>query len=124
VASLLHAEDRQGSPGKTSDQAVEEKQIFRRGPIRIQRVEFLNDQGDPVSVFRRWAGMTIRVWYRCEGSIPDETLGLALAINRKSDLICLCHFNTVNVLRDAEVATYAEAPFRKRPAQTGYIEAQ
>ena len=67
--------------------------------------------------------MTIRVWYRCDGEIPHETLGLALGIHRVEDMLRVSHFSTSFLIHDAEIENYEHALFRKRPGLTGYIEA-
>jgi ABC-type polysaccharide/polyol phosphate transport system ATPase subunit len=103
--------------------ATEEKTVYRRGPIFIDRVEFLDHTGRPGTAFRRWDAMTVRVWYRCDGEIPHETLGLALGIHRAEDMLRVSHFSTGFMTRDAEIENYEHALFRKRPGATGYIEA-
>src|SRR5262245_10468783 len=100
-----------------------EKTVYRRGPIFIDRVEFLDSTGLPGTVFRRWDAMTIRVWYRCAGELPHETLGLALGIHRVADMLRVSHFSTGFVAHDDELENYEHVPFRKRPGATGYIEA-
>lgn len=102
---------------------AESKTVYRRGPVFIDRVEFLDGVGRPATAFRRWEAITIRVWYYCEGEPPHETLGLALGIHRMGDMLRISHFSTSAVARDDELATYNQAPFRKPPGQTGYIEA-
>jgi ABC-type polysaccharide/polyol phosphate transport system ATPase subunit len=98
-------------------------QIFRQGPIVIDRVELLDGSMKPAAAFRFWEPMTIRVWYRCEGDIPSETLGLAVAVNRESDMLCVMHANTTNSPKYDEMPNYDAAPHRIRAGTTGYIEA-
>jgi ABC-type polysaccharide/polyol phosphate transport system ATPase subunit len=102
-----------------NDQCV----IYRRGPLRIDQVELLDARGRLSTTFKVWEPMTIRVWYSCADELPQETLGLALAINRRSDLMCVMQANTQNARTDDEVMRYADAPFRTRPGRQGMIEA-
>ncbi len=98
--------------------------VYRRGPVTIVRVEFLDKNGKDTRAFRIWESMTIRVWYRCDpDKIPEETLGLAIGINRQSDMISLSQFSTCNVRRDAEMKTYDQSPYRLKASTEGYVEA-
>jgi ABC-type polysaccharide/polyol phosphate transport system ATPase subunit len=96
--------------------------VFRRGPVFVDRVQILDASGREANTFRTWDKVTVRVWYHCEGQIPKETLGIALALNRESDLLCVCQLNTCNVLRDEELAVYDQAPYRKPAGRSGYIQ--
>lgn len=100
------------------------KTVFRRGPVRIDRVELLGRDDKPTSVFCVGDPMTIRVWYHVEGPIPEETLGLAFAVNRKADLLCVLQHNTHNYQSAHDGADYDKAPFRKPAARTGCFEAR
>lgn len=71
-------------------------EIFRRGPIVIEKVLFLNAEGQPTNVFRTWDPWRIEVHYACEGELPEEPLGLAMTIERESDLLRMAQFNTCN----------------------------
>ena len=97
--------------------------IYRRGPARIERVHFLDPKGQKTFIFRRWEPMTVRVCYSCENEIPEETLGLAIAINRAADLLPIAQFGTGNVIRDADAHEYDRAPFRKKAGRRGFIQA-
>ncbi len=98
--------------------------LFRRGPVKIERVEFLDEHDAVATAFRVWEAMTIRVWYSCEGESPAETLGLAIGFHRESDLSPICQFSTGRVTRDAELTAYDDAAFRRRAADKGFIEAR
>jgi ABC-type polysaccharide/polyol phosphate transport system ATPase subunit len=98
--------------------------VYKRGPIRISSVQFLDGDLREAPAFRRWESLTIRVWYECDGEPPSETLGLAVGFHRESDLSPICQFSTARVTRDSEIAAYESAPFRTRPSRTGYIEAR
>lgn len=98
--------------------------VFKRGPVVIDRVEFLDETGAASRVFRIWASAIIRVWYHCDGSPPPETLGLAIGFHREHDLVPICQFSTARVTRDADLAAYEQAPFRKPAGANGYIEAR
>jgi ABC-type polysaccharide/polyol phosphate transport system ATPase subunit len=97
---------------------------FKRGPIFVDRVEILNRYEEETTVFCTWDAMIVRVWYRLHGEIPEGTLGLAMAINRETDLECVNQFSTCNVLRDEQLETYDEAPFRITAAESGFMEAR
>ncbi len=96
--------------------------VFKRGPVYIDRVEFLDANDVPIQAVRFWDSLKIRVWYSCEGEIPEESLGIAYGIERESDLALICQFNTVNVLRDEDLSTYHEQPYRKKGGRKGYID--
>lgn len=98
--------------------------IFRQGPVVIEHVELLDNAGKPSQAFRFWDVLRIRVWYRCQGPIPEETLGMALTISRAGDLLPVLQGNTCNVRRDCEFASYRQAPFRRRAGRRGYLEAR
>ena len=98
--------------------------IFRRGPVMIESVQFLDDAGVESSVFRIWESMTIRVRYACDGPSPPETLGLAIGFHREADMSPICQFSTARVTRDAELGNYEAAPFRLRAGDRGHIEAR
>jgi ABC-type polysaccharide/polyol phosphate transport system ATPase subunit len=96
--------------------------VYRRGPIYIDEVEFLDIYGRYSNVFRRWESMTIRVHYHCEGNLPTDLLNLAIGIHRMRDGLRISHFSVGWVTRDEDLLDYKEAPFRKMPARKGYIE--
>jgi lipopolysaccharide transport system ATP-binding protein len=97
--------------------------VFRRGPVVIESVAFVDANGAESTVFRMWESLAIRVRYRCDSSPPKDTLGLAIGFHRESDMVPICQFSTARVSRDAELAEYDRAPFRKRAAPRGCIEA-
>ncbi|MCP3902001.1 MAG: ABC transporter ATP-binding protein [Planctomycetes bacterium] len=97
--------------------------VFRQGPIVIDEIEFLDEAGNASHIFRFWESLRIRVWYHCEGAIPEETLGMGVTFVRESDWTNVMQFNTTNVLRDADFADYDKAPYRQQAGRTGYIEA-
>ena len=97
--------------------------VYRRGPIVIDSVEFVDAAGSPSFVFRTWDTMTIRVKYTCEGPIPEQTLGMAVGFHREQDLSPICQFSTARVTTDQELPGYAESPFRRVAGSAGVIEA-
>ncbi|MHC4910925.1 MAG: ABC transporter ATP-binding protein, partial [Planctomycetota bacterium] len=98
-------------------------QVFRQGPVFIDAVELLDSDGNKTEAFRFWDSMTVRVHYRCEGEPPEDTLGMAIAVNRESDWLCVLHCNTTNVRRDEDFARYDHEAFRTRASRRGTIEA-
>ena len=101
----------------------EPQKVFRRGPVVIDKVEFIDEDGKPSRIFMTDRSMTIRVHYSCKGKLPEDTLGLAIGIQREADLELICQFSTCNVRRDEELRNYDEASFRTRPGKKGTIEA-
>lgn len=102
----------------------QQRSVFRRGPVRIERVEFLDGKGESVRVFGVGDSLTVRVHYSCDGELPDESLGLALALNRQSDLQSVFAISTHTPMNPDDLAEYDTATFRRRPANTGVIEAR
>ena len=98
--------------------------VFRRGPIRIRQVDFIDENGRAAAVFKHFGSMTIRVSYECDGPMPTESLGMALAINKPGDLTPVNQFNTHCYRTDDDVVHYHQAPFRTPPAAQGVFEAQ
>jgi ABC-type polysaccharide/polyol phosphate transport system ATPase subunit len=109
--------------GFAVESATPPRTVFRRGPVEIVSVEFLDSDGVPSAVFRIWEVMRIRVVYRCVGGPPSDTLGLAVGFYRESDMSPICQFSTARVTRDADVASYDGAPFRLHAGASGCIEA-
>lgn len=98
--------------------------VFKRGPVEIERVELLNGEGRGAEALRTWDALVVRVHYRCPQAVPVETLGMALALNRRSDLMSLCQFSTANVRKDSDHGHYHQAEFRRQAGEKGVIEAR
>src|SRR5262249_8732300 len=103
--------------------APEECVIYRRGPMRIRCVGLFDEKGRATTGFKQGGAMKVRGWYACEGPLPPETLGLAMAGNQRSDLMCVNQFNTHCYRTADEVQHYGNAPFRLRPGTEGVFEA-
>ena len=112
------------APGKGTVGADDPQEIFRSGPVIIESVQFLDAGGNATNQFSMFDPLRIRVWYRCEGDLPRDTLGLAVAISREHDLLLVSNFSTNNVKTDEELGDYDSAPFRRRPGRSGYVEAK
>ncbi|MBN9439526.1 ABC transporter ATP-binding protein [Bosea sp. (in: a-proteobacteria)] len=98
--------------------------IFRRGPVVIDKVEFLTKGGRAAGALHCRDPLTIRVHYSCEHPEKlDETLGLAIGIERRPDMLLAAQLSTVNPARDEELRDYTKAPFRSKAGRTGVIEA-
>jgi lipopolysaccharide transport system ATP-binding protein len=109
------------SPSREAPQGLTpDTPVFKRGPVFITNVAFLDSARKLTTTFRRWQPMTIEIAYRCEDKV-DETLGLAIAINRKVGLESISQFSTANVLTDSEYATYENVPFRILPGAIGTL---
>lgn len=100
------------------------RRVFRNGPVSITEVKLLDGEGRETNIFRTWEALVIRVYYECPDDIPEETLGLAVAINRKYGLDLICNFSTCFTNADEELLHYEDAPFRQQPGRKGYIEAR
>lgn len=90
--------------------------------VSIAKVVFSDGSGEAREVFRTWDFMRIDVYYFCHNQIPDETLGLYIAIERESDLVLIAQFSTV-LPAGIETHPYADAPFRRKPSKAGVISA-
>jgi ABC-type polysaccharide/polyol phosphate transport system ATPase subunit len=86
--------------------------IFRQGPVVIDRVRFLGPDDTPRYVFRTWEDVVIAVDYHCDGVIPDESIGIAIGIERAVDLLLVAQFSTCAPAGN-ETGAYDEAPFRQ-----------
>jgi len=98
--------------------------VFRAGPVIIERVELLNQHGQATRLFSPWDSLVIRAHYRCDGEIPDDTLGMAMSLNRKADLLAICHGSSANPDSYEDTAHYNRVPFRKKPSHAGVMEAR
>ena len=98
--------------------------VFQGSPVRIDRVAFVDEEGNESAAFRMWESLRIRVHYSCPGEIPEPTLGMAVAINREHDLLSVCQFSTARVTRDTELRDYDGAPYRRRAGRSGVLEAR
>jgi ABC-type polysaccharide/polyol phosphate transport system ATPase subunit/SAM-dependent methyltransferase len=99
------------------------KRIYRAGPICIERVELLNGRGEQTTQFSTFDNFIVRVHYRCDGPPPRETLGMALALNRKHDLLGVSQCYTQNLGPREDLKSYNYAPYRVRAGERGTIEA-
>lgn len=98
------------------------KRIYRAGPICIERVELLNGLGEQTTEFGTFDNFTVRVYYRCDGPPPRETLGMAVALNRKHDLLGISQCYTQNLGPRENLKSYHFAPHRLRAGPRGTIE--
>jgi ABC-type polysaccharide/polyol phosphate transport system ATPase subunit len=98
--------------------------VFRKGPVHIDKVRIHNGDSIHRSVIRTWEELVIEVEYSCnEDDLPVETLGLAIGIERESDLTLISQFSTVNYAGN-ETMPYREAPFRTHAGKKGIIRAR
>lgn len=88
------------------------QRLFRRGPVFIDQVELLNHLGEPSVSLTALHPFSIKVRYHVQGDIPEETLGIALAINQETDLMPVAQFFTQNIRCDETRETYRESPWR------------
>jgi lipopolysaccharide transport system ATP-binding protein len=98
--------------------------VFRKGPVHIDKVRIHNGDKIHRNVIRTWEDLVIEVEYSCnEDDLPIETLGLAIGIERESDLTLISQFSTANYAGN-ETVPYREAPFRTHAGTRGIIRAR
>lgn len=81
---------------QSSGEPNREVEIFRKGPVVIEKVQFIDGAGSPANIFRTWDPWSLQVFYRCEGPVPDQPLGIAITIEREHDLLRIAQINTSN----------------------------
>ena len=96
-------------------------QVFKNGPVEIDKLQLFDDEGNETAAFEASGSLTVRATYRCEGEPPAETLGIAIALNRKHDLLPVAQCSTIHFSGQGAEA-YDEAPYRLRASRTGVIE--
>jgi lipopolysaccharide transport system ATP-binding protein len=110
------------TPEKAADDTRSTVRVYRRGPIQIERVVFSKGDGTPAPVIQTFDDLRIDVHYRCDGPLPDQTLGIGIGIERERDMVLVAQFNTVNPAGNETVA-YDDAPFRILPGKKGIVSA-
>lgn len=80
----------------------ERQPIFRKGPVILDSVEFLDAHMKRQHIFRTWDELNIVVQYHVEGDIPADDLAIAFGIEREKDLVLVAQFGTANPCGDAE----------------------
>src|SRR5262249_56813092 len=93
------------------------KYVFRRGPIFIDSVTMLDHAGNPSTRLTTVRPFSLRIAYHCKGALPEETLGVALAINRLSDLESVLQWYTQFIRPDETRETFGLASYRVKPAR-------
>lgn len=115
--------DKSQTIAQAEAQADAPVKVFRKGPVVIDRVRFYGADGRPRTTFRTWEELTIEIEYSCSPDyIPVETLGLAIAFERESDLVLIAQFNTVNYAGN-ETEDYHDAPYRQQASSKGVMRA-
>jgi ABC-type polysaccharide/polyol phosphate transport system ATPase subunit len=97
---------------------------FRGGEISITKVELLDDRGGERQIFYPQDTLRIKVSYSAASEGIGKSIGMAIAIERESDMLLVTNFSTCNVSNDSELADYYRQSFRKTKAVSdGFIEA-
>jgi ABC-type polysaccharide/polyol phosphate transport system ATPase subunit len=122
LKSIVHVKDYLKNEVPENPQTSTSNKIFRRGPVYIDHVEFIDKNGKMTTIFRRWDSLTIRAWYHTDGDLPKDSLGLALGIHRATDMLKISHFSTSWLARDEDIIGYLEKPYRMPPARRGYMQ--
>lgn len=102
-------------PQPSAALAGEERQpLFRRGPVVIDDVEFLDAALRPAHIFRTWDEINVRVRYHVDGEMPEEELAIAFGVEREKDLLLVAQFGTSNrsgePSRDARIFERRDTP--------------
>jgi ABC-type polysaccharide/polyol phosphate transport system ATPase subunit/SAM-dependent methyltransferase len=97
------------------------RQVFRRGPVLIERVELLDAKGQRTARLTLTQPFAIKVYYRVDGSVPSPSLGVALAVNNKADLSPVAQFFTQNLRPSETRESYGAAPDRFKAAPRGAL---
>jgi ABC-type polysaccharide/polyol phosphate transport system ATPase subunit len=111
-----HAEVEQGQQIETG------KYVFRRGPVFIDFVTMLDHSGLHSTHLTTMRPFTLKIAYYCKDAVPEETLGIALAVNRLADLEPVFQWYSQFIRPDESPDLYLKAPFRVRPSRRGTIE--
>jgi ABC-type polysaccharide/polyol phosphate transport system ATPase subunit/SAM-dependent methyltransferase len=88
------------------------RQVFRRGPVFIDKVELINSKGVKTARLMLMEPYSIRVHYHVDGPCENITLGVALAINNKYDLTPVAQLMTQNIRPFETREGYSKAPDR------------
>ncbi len=95
-------------------------------PFSINKVEFLNDKNESASIFRFWTSLTIKVYYSCNTAYKKEVPfpGLAVAIHRIEDMVCVTAFNSNMPNTDEDLSHHMnqEASQKKHYSSKGCID--
>lgn len=97
------------------------RQVFRRGPVFIDGVELYDDRGQLTTHLTLLKKFKLKVHYHVNGPLPDPTLGVALAINNRYDLVSVAQFMTQNIRPTETRETYDNARDRFPAARRGTI---
>jgi ABC-type polysaccharide/polyol phosphate transport system ATPase subunit len=101
------------------------KDVFRRGPIRITSIRWLDGSGNPALSLRSWDKARLVVAYECsDPSEVEGSLGLSLAIHRRYDDVLVSMFSTVNPTTDEMLHDYNLASYRKSAKHRGVLIAE
>lgn len=120
--SVTFSKPTQGISEKGSLQAETGKSVFRRGPILIDSVTMLDHDGRSSTRLTTMRPFELQVAYHCRGEVPEESLGIALAINRLGNIEPVLQWYTQFMRPDETRATYGAAPFRGKAARRGVLE--
>jgi ABC-type polysaccharide/polyol phosphate transport system ATPase subunit/SAM-dependent methyltransferase len=88
------------------------RQVFRRGPVFIDKVELINSKGNKTARLMLMEPYSIKVHYHVDGPCEGITLGVALAINNKYDLTPVAQLMTQNIRPFETRESYSSAPDR------------
>lgn len=98
--------------------------VFATTGIKIERVDFLDENLSPKNIFYSTDSLRLRVYYCAENDHVGLSLGLAVAIERESDFLLISNFSTCTVANDNEISNYNNSPYRRtKSVKSGFIEA-
>ena len=101
----------------------QELTVFKSGPIAIDAVRIENSSGQGSAVFDTEEDLRIAVQYRCDGPLPNETLGMAISLNRRADLFPVALSSTTHARNSDDKVRYDHAEHRIPPSAKGTISA-
>ena len=107
-------------PAEQDVDASRKVEIFRKGPVVIEKVVFNGLDGVQTNIFRTWDPWRVDIHYKCDGAVPEYPLGLLMTIEREKDLLRVAQFNSCNPPgRSDDFAT--KSRFEHRPGKKGVI---
>jgi ABC-type polysaccharide/polyol phosphate transport system ATPase subunit len=118
IAVNVASTENEAKPTSSTDKTSSgQAPIYRRGPVIIEKVRFLDDAGKDERIFRTWDDIVFEISYICNGPPPPHELGIAFGIERERDLLMVSQFGTTNSsgnpARDSKVAAISQTAATK-----------
>ena len=98
---------------------------FKGKHYSIEKVELLDENLQDTRILTSRTEFTLRIHYKKTSNDPEgDTLGLAVAVNRESDIANVMMFNTNQIIDESELQNYEDETRRFNGAFRGIIEAK